>query len=107
MSIIAHSEQENIEQAQAAFEAAKKAVGASALKMVPRTEITLIKLSAAMEELAKVKPLLKAKVLKACVWCVSSDNQVTVVEMEILRAIAATLDAPLPPILPEAMLNKQ
>ncbi len=106
LSILAYSEQVNVEQAQVAFDAAKKAIGATAFKMVPRADITLKNLSEAMEELAKVKPLLKSRILKACVWCVSSDNEVTIAEMEILRAIAATLDVPLPPILPEGMINK-
>jgi len=102
LSIIAYSEQANVEQAQVAFAAATKAIGATALKMMPRADITLKSLTTAMEELAKVKPLIKARILKACVICISSDNQVTIAEMEILRAIAATLDVPIPPILPAA-----
>ncbi len=105
LSILAYSEQTNEQQAQVAFDVAKKAIGATAFKMVPRADITLKTLSEAMDELTKVKPLLKSRILKACVWCVSSDNEVTIAEMEILRAIAATLDVPLPPILPEGLLK--
>lgn len=106
LSIIAYSEQATAEKAEVAFDTAKKAIGANAFKMVPRADITLKNLSAAMEELTKAKPLIKVRILTACMWCANSDNEVTIAEMEILRAIAATLDVPLSPILPASVVNR-
>jgi len=46
-----------------------------------------------------VTPLLKRRLLRACGVCVSHDDQVTLREGELLRAIADALDCPMPPFL--------
>ena len=41
----------------------------------------------------------KRKVLDACAYCVAADGKVTIEEAEMLRAIADSLDSPMPPFL--------
>ena len=50
---------------------------------------------------------IKKKVLKACVVCISADSIITVDEAEILRAVADTLDCPIPPIIPRKIEQAQ
>ena len=42
---------------------------------------------------------LKRSLLQACAACVSHDNQVTVQEGELLRAISDALGCPMPPLI--------
>ncbi len=52
----------------------------------------------ALDELASIKPLQKPALLKACLVCISADKKFAAIEIELLRAVAATLDCPMPPI---------
>lgn len=52
----------------------------------------------ALDELALLKPLQKPALLKACLACISADGQLAPIESELLRAVAATVDCPVPPI---------
>jgi hypothetical protein len=54
-----------------------------------------------LDRLAAASPQVKKKVLKACIACISADSFITVDESEMLRAIADSLDCPIPPIIPE------
>jgi Zn-dependent protease with chaperone function/uncharacterized tellurite resistance protein B-like protein len=53
----------------------------------------------ALDRLASLAPFVKGRLLEACVETVVADATVSVVEAETLRAVAAALDCPLPPIL--------
>lgn len=55
----------------------------------------------ALEELAALSPLLKKAVLDLCADAVLYDGRVRVSELELLRAISAVLEVPMPPV-PEA-----
>jgi hypothetical protein len=52
-----------------------------------------------LERLRQVAPKLKQVVINACAHTVLLDNEVTVQEAELLRAITITLDCPIPPFL--------
>jgi predicted Zn-dependent protease len=58
----------------------------------------LAALDKAMDRLRKLKPLQKPRLLKALMRCVRSDGIVTSSEAELLRAIGAVLDCPIPPL---------
>ncbi len=60
--------------------------------------IDLFALDAALDKLAIASGPIKQRLLKAAVHVVISDGDVQVEEYELLRAIAATLDVPLPPL---------
>jgi hypothetical protein len=56
----------------------------------------------ALEALQGLRPLKKPAFLKACAAAIAADGVAHALELELFRAIAATLDCPLPPIpLPE------
>jgi hypothetical protein len=57
-------------------------------------------LDTALKRLAKASPGIKKEVLKACMACISADSVVNVQEAEMVRAIADSLDCPIPPIIP-------
>ncbi len=53
----------------------------------------------ALNELKALAPLKKPAFIKACVATAMADDRLTLAEGELLRAICAALDSPLPPIL--------
>jgi Zn-dependent protease with chaperone function len=71
----------------------------SAHHLQGREEGTLAKFDAALKELNKAVPGVKRRVVVACASCVLADDQVTVREVEVLRAICDRLDCPMPPLL--------
>ncbi len=85
---------------QQAIQAAMEQLDGIQLELLPDDQVSLDKLDRAAHKLAKLKPLLKPQLLKACAACIAADEKVTANEMELLRALSALLDCPLPP-LPE------
>jgi hypothetical protein len=67
-----------------------------------REKCGLNEMDNALSRLAMASPQLKKKILKACIACVSMDSLITVDEAEMLRAIADTLDCPIPPFIPKS-----
>ena len=63
------------------------------------SEINFEILNSALDELTQLKSLQKPALLKACVACITADRKVAIIEVELLRAIAATIDCPLPPLV--------
>ena len=84
--------------------AAAFAVGAAQLKAIesrlsePTTAADLAALDAALDRLASSSLPIKQRLLHAAVAVVLADGEVHIDEYELLRAIAATLDLPLPPL---------
>jgi hypothetical protein len=100
LSLVAHTEHGDDSAAAArAFDAGRKAMGATAFTMRPRQDISLRRLDEAVDKLGQLKPLLKPRVLKACAACVAADGRVTAAGIELLRAVASTLDCPMPPVI--------
>ena len=62
-------------------------------------ELSIAVVEAALYELKLLAPLKKPLVIKACLEIVMADGKLTVAEGELMRAICAALDSPLPPIL--------
>jgi Zn-dependent protease with chaperone function len=62
----------------------------------------LSEMDTTLSRLAMTSPQLKKKILKACIACITADSFITVEEAEVLRAIADTLDCPIPPFIPKA-----
>jgi hypothetical protein len=101
LSSLAHAGQPRAEAAAAAFEAARRALGANgAVTLCPPTQCGVDAIGRALGDLAQATPLLKQQILEACVAAVTLDNRVTVREGELLRAVADSLDCPLPPFVP-------
>ena len=67
--------------------------------ILAREKCGLNELDSALDRLAAASPQVKKRILIACVVCISADSFITVKESEMLRAIADTLDCPIPPII--------
>ncbi len=91
------------QQAQAAFASAARELPFDQLQMLPSQAVTAPALEAAIIRLSHLRPSHKPMLLNALARAVEHDGQVTAVEAELLRAIADSLNCPLPPLLaPEA-----
>lgn len=62
-----------------------------------------VQLQLILSRLNQLAPFCKEKLLKACLECISDDNIIHIQEAELVRAIAACLDCPIPPIVPTAI----
>jgi Zn-dependent protease with chaperone function len=60
---------------------------------------TLVDLRQSLEKLRLVSPKLKQGIVDACSHTVMVDNQITLKEADLLRAIVILLDCPMPPFL--------
>ncbi|MCA9749828.1 MAG: hypothetical protein KC414_12040, partial [Romboutsia sp.] len=61
---------------------------------------SLKQLGEQLKNLKFMAPNLKSIFLEACVECILHDNQTTLQEAEILRAICYLMDLPMPPVIP-------
>ena len=98
LSILAHSNRQKGISTDQAF-------GCGALKLdmdlqiEPIASIDFEALNEALAELILLKPLQKPALLKAFAACVTADQEVEPIEAELMRAIASTIDCPMPPII--------
>ena len=96
MAYAGHQDQSNVE---AAFSAATKTLEFSGLQLVAKNKISLSDLDRSLQKLAKLKPLAKPRLLKACAASITHDQKIAPVEVELLRAFSDVLDCPMPPII--------
>jgi Zn-dependent protease with chaperone function len=79
--------------------------GAAQLKLIERelqftaTASDFEAFDRSLDKLAVASGPIKQRTLLACAYVVSADGSVSVEEGELLRAVAATLDCPMPPLL--------
>ncbi len=98
LSILTHSTVQNELPADEAFSAGAKSLNFP-ISLIDLSKINFDILNDALDQLAALKPLQKPALLKACVSCISADGKLQAIEVELLRAIAATVDCPLPPLV--------
>ena len=96
MSLIAYVEHEDDSEAANAFDHGKKEIGATALNIVPREELSLNNLNQSLDNLMQLKPLVKPRILLAMVAIVLSDAKTTPRGVELVRTISTCLDCPMP-----------
>ena len=70
--------------------------------LIPRERLSLADFDQALDTLAQAIPPLKQRLIAACAHCIVADGVVTVAQAELLRAIGAALDCPIPPIYASA-----
>ena len=86
--------------AQAALDAGARALGVrTPWRLLPRERFRLGRLDLTLERLDLCAPADKARVLEACVATVLADACLTWEEAELVRAVAAALGLPLPPVV--------
>src|SRR6266850_498794 len=95
LSLLAHSGKGGM----AAFDKGMAALGAAGGVLRAPSELSIGVVESALNELNLLAPLKKPQLIKACVATAMADDKLTLAEGELLRAICAALDSPLPPIL--------
>ena len=107
LSLLAHAGHDNPAEVNTAFEKAKSAfVGEQSRydlqhfggPLLPKSECTTKNLDAALRVLAHAAMPIKQKLLQAFTICIWADGKVIPRERELLRAIAAMLGCPMPPL---------
>jgi len=91
---------DTVEQAEAAFAAgARELMLAGSSRMIPPAQCGLQMLDEALDELVLAAPGIRKRVLTACIACIGADGKVTIEEAELIRAVADSLDCPVPPMM--------
>jgi hypothetical protein len=98
LSLIAHVEHTDDNEARAAFVSGATETGVEALNMLASKDIKLDSLNRALDDLAQLKPLVKPRLLKACVAIILQDGKATTKGIELVRTISTCLDCPMPPV---------
>jgi Zn-dependent protease with chaperone function len=103
LSLVAWEGQADAAQAEAAFALGMRTYDSRIPPsgIVPRDQCRLPAFDAALRTLALAAPVIKRQVIAACAACIQADHQVTVREGELLRAVCAALDCPMPPLVAE------
>ncbi|HVQ61502.1 MAG TPA: M48 family metalloprotease [Burkholderiales bacterium] len=83
----------------AAFDKGMTELGIRGGVLLSPSELRFDVVEGALDELKLLAPLKKPAFIKACVAVVMADDRLTISEGELLRAVCAALDSPLPPIL--------
>jgi len=100
LSAMAHTSDNDTLAAAEAF-----AIGAAQIKLIEH-ELTLLApvdcdvgpLDPALDKLATASLPIRQRTISACAHIAGADGQILIAEAELLRAIAATLDVPMPPL---------
>ncbi len=69
------------------------------IPLLPRAECGLGQIDAALDRLSLAVPQIKKNLLEACVQVIGADGVIHEREAEMLRAVADTLDCPMPPFV--------
>jgi len=97
LSLIACVEHKNDAEAQLAFSAGVREAGIE-MSMPDRKSFKLAALNASLDNLMRLKPLAKPRLLKACVAVILQDGKTTTRGIELVRTISTCLDCPMPPL---------
>ena len=97
LSALAYAGQSRPDDIQRAFQAGTHDLLGQA-RLLPPQQCTFETFDAALGQLAQASPAVKRKIIEAVVACIAADGKMTVVENELLRAVAAALACPLPPV---------
>ena len=101
LSALAIVSSKNSDEIEKAFQAGAPYLEAKAdgLQLLPRKKSGLEQLDTALNRLALAAPQIKKNLLEACIHVVGADDLIQEREAELLRAIADTLDCPIPPFV--------
>jgi Zn-dependent protease with chaperone function len=101
LSLLAWEGQDTEDAARRAFEIGMKAYLNGELgpyRLLPRSECTLQAFDQALQTFMEALPAIRRQALQACAACVMADGKIVPREAELLRAIASTLNIPVPPL---------
>ena len=101
LSALANVGSEDPNEIQTAFETGAPLLHApenSGLSLLPVGQCGIEQIDAALNRLALAAPIIKRNLLEACAHVVGADGVIVENEAELLRAVADTLDCPMPPL---------
>jgi len=98
LSLIARAGSADPLVAEAAFARAAMGFGHAKLGLTPPSACKPADMRAILGRLSGLAMVLKRPLIEACAECVLFDGKVTIAEGELLRAVAAALDCPMPPL---------
>ena len=101
LRIVAHHGAGDGESEERAFRAGARVFGdwAGQVEVVPGDQAPVERLESALDILAKLNPAGRKSLVEAVSRAITYDDRLTMREAELLRAICASLECPLPPIL--------
>jgi hypothetical protein len=101
LSALANVSSSNAGEIEKAFQAGTPYLRAKpdGLQLLPREECGLEQIDTALDRLALAVPQIKKNLIEACVHVVGADGLIQEREAELLRAIADTVDCPIPPFV--------
>ena len=99
LSVLAYVGNREAQAAEGAFAAGWRVLSLAERRLLTHEECGFAALDAALVELDRAAPQVKKHALEAAVACITADRQVTVEEGELLRAVSAWINCPMPPIL--------
>ena len=99
LSLVAFVEHKDDDEASTAFAAGARESGVDRLEMLARRDFKLESLNRSLDHLMQLRPLVKPRLLKACVAIILADRTPTTKGIELVRTISTCLDCPMPPIL--------
>jgi hypothetical protein len=101
LSVLANVSSRNPAEIEMAFRTGALHLGpkAGGLQLLSRVEAGLEQLDIALDRLALAAPQIKRNLIETCVQVVGADGLIQEREAELLRAIADTLDCPIPPFV--------
>ena len=102
ISVLAHAGSDQQQAAQRAYEGSLRQLypKGDLPPLLDRSACSLHLVDNLLNHLAQSAPALKKRLLEAAIACVAADGEVTIAEAELVRALAASLDCPLPPLRP-------
>lgn len=98
LSLIAWVEHKDAAQANAAFASGVEEAKLQSLELLPAKALKLKSLDRALDNLMQLRPLVKPRLLKACVALIMKDGRATTRGIELVRTISTCLDCPMPPM---------
>ncbi len=98
LSLIAWVEHKDAAEASAAFASGAAEAKLQNLELLPARSFKLESLDRALDNLMRLKPLVKPRLLKACVALIMHDGTATTRGIELVRTISTCLDCPMPPM---------
>jgi Zn-dependent protease with chaperone function len=69
------------------------------IEMSPLDNCGLPMIDEVLNQAIEAAPMVRKQILDACVTCIGADGQVTIEEAELIRAVASSMDCPLPPLM--------
>jgi len=99
LSALAYAGQTGAAQIDAAFRQGAAKLDLPGLTLASSDDCALAKVDVALERLNQACPRIKKDLLNACAETVAADGVIEEKEAELLRAVADTLDCPIPPML--------